>query len=128
MSLLDTPLLERLTRYLDVNAFRQTLIASNLANLDTPGYRTRDVNFQAEMARALEPEDAGGGVSGTLLSATPVAHTVRSLLLRPDGNNVSLDREGLLLAETQLRYRLGTELVRAEFRRLAAAIRGGSAA
>ena len=46
-SLIGTPVLARLERYLDLSVFRHGLISSNLANIDTPGYRTRDVIFAA---------------------------------------------------------------------------------
>ena len=66
-------MLRALGRFLDVNAFRETLVASNMANIDTPGYRTRDVNFQAELARAAGWESSGGD------AAPPVgAHSRRT--------------------------------------------------
>ena len=46
-SLLGSPVMAQLERYLDLSVFRHGLISSNLANIDTPGYRTRDVNFAA---------------------------------------------------------------------------------
>jgi flagellar basal-body rod protein FlgB len=110
--------MEQLSEYLDLAAFRQKLIASNIANVDTPGYRTRDINFQAEMRRA---EDHLGPDS-----PTPRVFDVQGLIERPDGNNVSLDREGLLLARTQLQFRLGVELLRQEFQRISAAVKEGS--
>ncbi len=114
MNFLDTPNLRVLSGYLDVAARRQGIIAENLANIDTPNYRTRDLDFRAAMRDALE-----GGVT---------AHSIREvpgLLARPDGNNVSLDREGLLLAQTQLQFRTGVQLLRAEFRKLQIAIQEG---
>jgi len=110
--------MEQLCEYLDLAAFRQRLIASNLANVDTPGYRTRDINFEAEMRRA---ED------GTA-SQTPAPRVVEvpGLIERPDGNNVNLDRETLLLARTQLQFRMGVELLRQEFQRISAAVKEGS--
>jgi flagellar basal-body rod protein FlgB len=44
-----------------------------------------------------------------------VARQVPGLLSRPDGNNVSVDREGLLLAELQLKYQAATQAIRSEF-------------
>lgn len=117
MSMVDTPLTEVLARSLDVNAFRHQLITSNMANIDTPGYRTRDINFQRELARADS--------NLTEVSFPPAAHQVLGLMERPDGNNVSLEREGLLLAETQLRFNVSVELLRSEFRRLSTAINEG---
>jgi flagellar basal-body rod protein FlgB len=114
---LATPALARLERYLDVSVLRHSLISSNLANIDTPGYRTRDLDFEGELRRA----------QGDLQYAlhTPMARPVLGLLERPDGNNVSLERESLLLARTQLGFNAGVQLLRAEFRRLSLAINEG---
>ena len=49
--MIDTPMIEALSRFLDVDVARHKLITSNLANIDTPGYRTRDLDFRAELAR-----------------------------------------------------------------------------
>jgi flagellar basal-body rod protein FlgB len=109
--------MEQLCCYLDLAAFRQKLIASNLANVDTPGYRTRDINFEGEMRRAedrLWPD-----------APTPRVFEVPGLIERPDGNNVNLERESLLLARTQLQFRLGVELLRQEFQRISSAVKEG---
>lgn len=118
MSLFNDPTITALTRFLDVNVFRSELVMSNMANLDTPGYRTQDVNFRQEMERA----------SGNLeyASFTPVARSVQGLMERPDGNNVSLERESLLLADTQLRFNAGVQLLRDKFKMLLSAIHEGS--
>jgi flagellar basal-body rod protein FlgB len=111
------PIIQFLERFLNVTSDRQSLVINNMANIDTPGYRTRDVNFRAELDRAvLSPEQASMG---------PVAHKVPGLLQRPDGNDVSLDREGLLLAETQIQFRIGIQFIRSEFHRLVQAINEG---
>jgi flagellar basal-body rod protein FlgB len=110
--------MEQLCEYLDLAAFRERLIASNLANVDTPGYRTRDINFEGEMRRAVA--QAGD------TAAKPRVFEVSGLIERPDGNNVNLDREGLLLAKTQLQFRLGVDLLRQEFQRISAAVKEGS--
>lgn len=117
MSMIDTPMMASLGRFLDVATFRHSLITSNLANIDTPGYRTRDINFRQELDRA------GGELQ--LASLSPVVQRPQGLIERPDGNNVSLERESLLLAETQLKFATGIQLLRAEFRRVASAITEG---
>ena len=118
MSMIDTPNLERLTQILDLATARQAQISNNVANVDTPGYHTRDINFAAELDRAQ---------SGLrLVSSGPHATQVRGLLERPDGNNVSVEREGLLMAQTQLQFNASVQLVKLEFHRLASAINGGS--
>jgi len=120
MAVLDSPHIEALGRFLDVSAFRAQLITSNLANIDTPGYHTQDINFRRELERAA------GGLEMQYAAFAPAAREVLGLAARPDGNNVSLEREGLLLAETQMRFQIGVQLLRAEFHRILSAIREGS--
>jgi flagellar basal-body rod protein FlgB len=117
-SLIDTPNVPFLERYLDLTTYRQTLLAANVANIDTPGYQTRDVAFQGELAYASLAEYRE--------PLRPFARAVQGLMVRPDGNNVSLDREGLLLAQTQLQYKTAIELIRAEFRTIHGAINDGA--
>ncbi|MGB7640237.1 MAG: hypothetical protein WBL82_03080, partial [Terriglobales bacterium] len=63
--------------------------------------------------------------SPTLPPLMPVAREVRGLVERPDGNNVSVERESLLLAENQLRFEVAVAFLKAEFHRLSTAINGG---
>ena len=118
MGMIDNGTVERLGRFLNLTAHRASLIAGNMANVDTPGYHTRDINFGAELRRASADLEA--------IPMAPVAHEVRGLNERFDGNNVSLERESLLLAETQLKFRTAVQLLRAEFRRLSTAINEGN--
>lgn len=108
-------LADKLERFLDLTATRQRLVTANLANVDTPGYRTKDVAFQSELQRAMYWSGA----------TTPAVRSVPGLIARPDGNDVSVDRETLLLAETQLQFRMGVEMLRSEFRRTLMAINEG---
>jgi len=125
MSMIDDPMVEALSRFLDVDVARYKLIGSNMANLDTPGFRTRDLDFRAELARASA--QAAGKEAGTLAYASyaPVVRQVRGLLERPDGNNVSVERESLLLAETQMKFNLGVQLLKDEFHTISQAINSG---
>jgi flagellar basal-body rod protein FlgB len=128
MSIIDTAATEALSQFLDVDVARYKLIAANLANIDTPGYRTRDLDFRAELRRARAEENESEGFDGAVLSYaayTPVPRRVRGLLERPDGNNVSLERETLLLADTQMKYNLGVQLLKDEFHTLSQAINSG---
>jgi flagellar basal-body rod protein FlgB len=124
--MIDDPMIEALSRFLDVNVARHKLIASNLANIDTPGYRTRDLDFRAELAR-IDASDELGGEWGSLnyASYAPVARPVRGLLERPDGNNVSVERESLFMAETQMKFNLGVQLLKDEFHGISQAINSG---
>jgi flagellar basal-body rod protein FlgB len=90
---------------------RQEVIASNIANSDTPGYRTLDVAvpsaFSSLLHQAAMPEAAPG------------------LVARNDGNNVSIDREARLLSENTLKFSLATQLLRGEIRNIRSAIEEG---
>jgi flagellar basal-body rod protein FlgB len=121
--MIETPMTEALSRFLDVNVARHKLIASNLANIDTPGYRTRDLDFRAELARARFEDDEGGIL--TYASNAPVVQQVHGLIERPDGNNVSVERESLLLAETQMKFGLGVQLLKDQFHQISQAINSG---
>lgn len=110
-----TPLAHDLGRYMDLLAARQRLVASNLANIDTPGYRTRDIDFQFEFL-SLAP------------GAQPRVIEPLDLTVKNDGNNVSLDRETRLLAENALRFNVASQLARAEVRRIRMAIEEGRSA
>lgn len=101
-----------LEKYLDLLSVRQKAIASNIANADTPGYKTRDVDFQAEFRKLL----AGGEASVTEVSG---------LKTKNDGNNVSIDREAQLLSENTLRFSAASNLLRSNIRVLRSAIREG---
>jgi flagellar basal-body rod protein FlgB len=116
------PLLSNtLEQYLQVASSREQVIAANMANIDTPGYHTKDMNFAREMQRAANADLSGE--DGVALE--PQIEEVRNLNERPDGNNVNLDREGLMLAQAQLQYQMGVQLVKSQFHQLLSAIKGG---
>ena len=105
-----------LVRYLDLNTRQIQLTASNMANIDTPGYRAVGMDFEAEMKQAMRSIDAG-----TALHNPKVAE-VDGLVVRPDGNDVSMDRESLNLAEAQLRFKVGVALLKNQFSGIMSAI------
>jgi flagellar basal-body rod protein FlgB len=119
MNDVSTPMMNLLEKALDVTEQRHKLVVANMANIDTPGYQTKDLDFRSELRRAVT---TGPTEEETFL---PVARSVPGLLERPDGNNVSLDREGLLLAETQMQFGLGIQLLQHEFHNLMSAINEG---
>ncbi len=132
--MIDTPMMEALSRFLDVDVARNKLITANVANIDTPGFQTRDLDFRAELrrARVLEPNmESEGGVLSYASEVSyapayvPVVRRVRGLLERPDGNNVNVERESLLLAEGQMKFNLGIQLLKDEFHTISQAINSG---
>lgn len=123
-SMIETSMTDALGRFLDVDVARYKLISTNLANIDTPGYRTRDLDFHAELRRAAG--DSGPDEAHFALAAFgPVAKEVRGLMERPDGNNVNVERESLLLAESQMKFNLGTQLLKDQFHIISLAINSG---
>ena len=100
--LTDTGL--RLERYMDRLSLRQNLTATNIANADTPGYKTRDVDFQSELASVIEAP---------------------GLITRNDGNNVSIDRESRMLSENAMRFAIASNLMQSQLRGLRMAIQEG---
>ena len=122
----SAPLLSTLESYLKLTTIREQAISANMANVDTPGYHTRDINFESELNKAMSGvlSRTEGGIEGAQLH--PVVQEIPGLMERPDGNNVSLDREGLLMSETQLQYQVGIQLIKRQFHQMLSAISGGS--
>lgn len=111
-----TALSEALGRYLDLASEQMKLTAGNMANVDTPGYKTQGFDFEQEFAQQLSDTENAD-------KFTPAASTdVDGLVTRPDGNNVSMDREGMQLAKSQLQFRMGVELLKHEYSNVMSAI------
>ena len=103
----------QLERYMDLLSARQRLVAPNIANADTPGYQTQDIDFQSEFLKASD--------------GAPQVIEPSDLKTKNDGNNVSLDRESRLLAENALRFQMASQLVKSRLRAIRAAIQEGKA-
>lgn len=95
-------------QYMNLVSARQKLVASNIANVDTPGYQTKDIDFQAEL------ESQMGG--------KPNVIEVSGLKTKNDGNNVDMDREARLLAENALRFSVASNLAHSEISTIHTAI------
>jgi flagellar basal-body rod protein FlgB len=113
---IETSMGEEIARYLDLATAETKLTAANMANVDTPGYRTVGMDFEAEMREAVS--DVGQGKTPRRIGVVDVD----GLVARPDGNNVSIDRESLNLAEAQLKFKTGVALLRQEYQRVMDAI------
>jgi flagellar basal-body rod protein FlgB len=113
---IETQLSDQIARYLDLAASQAKLTAANMANVDTPGYRTVGLDFETEMREAVSDVNQGRGPRKVRVTE------VDGLISRPDGNNVSIDRESLQLAEAQLKFRTGVALLRQEYQRVMDAI------
>jgi flagellar basal-body rod protein FlgB len=113
-----TAVSDALGQYLDLTSKQMQLTAGNMANVDTPGYKTQGFDFEQEFARQL---NTSGGAQA-LAGAQVTAQDVDGLVARPDGNNVSMDREGMQLAKAQLKFKLGIQLLKSEFSTVMSAI------
>ena len=141
------PVLEQVASFTES---RHGILAGNLANLDTPGYQTRDLSeqgFQARLRTALAARDtaaqaAASGASPGVLSqllppgtalaplSSPAAPTTSletvndnlADLLHHDGSNVGLEKQVSEIAKNQLRHNLALTIMTAQFRTLEAAI------
>jgi flagellar basal-body rod protein FlgB len=98
-------------------SLRQRVIADNIANIETPGYQARRVQFEDALKSAVgagaSPADVSPSISKSLEPT------------RENGNNVNLDRETLQNIDTNLRYQLGIRAVDDRFSLLKEAIKGG---
>jgi len=106
------PIAHRLEYYMDLLSARQKLVGSNIANVDTPGYRTQDIDFHFEFMSELE------GLQPNVIQP-------EGLKVKPDGNDVNLDRETRLLAENAIRFNAATSLLRAQIGMVRNAIQEG---
>lgn len=103
-----------LEQYMSLVSARQKLVTSNIANADTPGYTTKDIDFQSEFQNAM---------SG---SHEPAVVDVQGLTMKNDGNNVNLDREARMLSENALRFTVASNLLHSQIKIVHMAIDGGN--
>ncbi len=95
---------------------RQRVISSNLANIDTPGYKARSVEFEDILKRAVNKK---GEVSEHKLNTlAPRIRENTSSALREDGNNVDAGAENIELARLQIQYDFLSRAVSGELARM----------
>jgi len=117
---------------------RNAVIRNNIANVETPGFKTSDVEFETILAKSLETSQ-GSGFQGMKThpkhidigaSAPPPTFESRivkrgDLSMRMDGNNVDIESENVKLAQNSVYYNTLMEKLNSELRRLRAAISEG---
>jgi flagellar basal-body rod protein FlgB len=127
----DESVISALRRQMTIAAARELAAASNLANVNTPGYKTEDVPFDAALDRQLQtvgpaathPQHLGtGGQAGAAsLSTAPVDN----LPERRDGNNVQIDRELISMTRAASDFAAAQTVLAAKFRLVRYAINEG---
>jgi flagellar basal-body rod protein FlgB len=129
-------MIQTMDRSMTLATRRTEFIASNLANIDTPGYRTQDFDFEkalkSELAKLdgaqipLARTDPKHLPATSTTSLPPVSDPMSPAYERNDGNDVSLDRESMLLARTQVNYQLASNFAQTELRKITQFLRSGA--
>jgi flagellar basal-body rod protein FlgB len=115
------PHLSHLQRALSRTAERHSLLTANIANLNTPGYKRKDLDFSI----ALDEELGQAGGEPGLSAPDRISRIDSSASLRLDGNTVDLEREVMSLAETELRYQALSDMASQHIAGLKNVIREG---
>ena len=124
---------------LSLRSTRQQVLASNIANADTPNYKARDIDFSSALQSALaastppagvlastDPAHLGGAPASELLpDGTPLLYR-NAAQGSVDGNTVDMDVERNQFADNGVRYEAGITMINAQIRGMLAAIQGGN--
>ena len=102
----------QIEHYMDLLSARQKLVVSNMANIDTPGYKAKDIDFQFEFQSLTQGQ-------------SPDVVETPGLVVKSDGNNVSLDRETRLLSENAIRFSVASSLMKSQLKMVESAIKEG---
>ncbi|MHC1746194.1 MAG: flagellar basal body rod protein FlgB [Negativicutes bacterium] len=119
---------------LSASGLRNQVISNNIANVNTPGFKRSDVEFEGILAQALDNKNrlsltstnvqhlsGNGGTTGT----TPTIHTSSENTMRIDGNNVDIDAEMANIAKNTIYYNAIAHQLSRYFSNLKSAIREG---
>lgn len=115
---------------------RNTALANNIANADTPGYKRVDVSFEAALADAVQsdrsrmdhnsalPDLTGTSSANEVADFAPSIHSVDTTTMRVDGSNVDPDNEMAELSANQLAHQTVVSLLDKRFAQFRTAILG----
>lgn len=98
-----------LEKMLDVSAMKHKVIANNIANINTPGYKKMDVNFAGQLEKVLK--DTSVNKFDNLQPKIVISKGETSETARNDGNNVDMDKEVSSLVKNTLSYNIYTQLM-----------------
>ena len=132
----DNKIFTLLQKTLDFRTQRQDLLASNIANKDTPGFKAEDMVFEKSLEKALHAEEPGPLKTTDVKHFdgrnTPALELVKAQRIHSaspfpdfDGNTVDLDREMAKMAENQLMYNASIRMLSHKFKMLKTAITEG---
>ena len=112
---------------MDATAMRSEVILNNMATVNTPGYKRKDIRFETELKHAFaraSQDTVDARVKNLDLEAlTPKTYTdYEELSYRYDGNNVDINNENAILAEVQTKYNALMDLINSDFASMRAAM------
>ena len=129
MDLFSNPTLNAMEAYMTRLTRRLEVVNSNISNLETPGYRTKEVSFHATMQELLNDYDnfqtARRENDSRWVPAVPVFE-VQALSAGDNSNNVSIDKEMKKLGDTKFGYALITQFLQSKFRIIGLSINEGN--
>ncbi len=115
-------------KYLDLASFRHKLVGGNIANVSTPGYRSRDIDFNAEFARLTKETDNLAGFTTNKAHLPLGFHAERPpkpdevKVAQGEMNSVDIDKEISTLAQNELVFTIAARLLKQKFDGLRKAI------
>lgn len=113
----DSSVIDALRRQMSIAVAKQVASAGNVANIDTPGYKTKEVTFSDALKSKLAPPSNSTFANGRTSSRIDVSQDeAPGLPVRRDGNNVSLDREMLAMGRAAGDFAAAQTALAAKFR------------
>ena len=114
----DVSIIKYLEAAIQAEGIRQSVIANNIANINTPGYRRFDLKFEELLAAAL---DSSGSDDPTKIE--PKIFQPKNTPVNSNGNDVSLDTEVGDMVKNSLRHRTFIRLLRKKYEQIELAMR-----
>jgi flagellar basal-body rod protein FlgB len=131
LDILHDQMIDAMGAYMSRLTQRQEIVFSNIANINTPGFKAKDISFHATMQellsdptelRTTNPKHSNGWKP---IMSQPQVFDVEGLPSRDDQNNVDLDQEMMKMSNTSFGYALISQFVRGKFRTIASSINEG---
>lgn len=125
MQLFD-PTIAALDSALGAAGMRQQVLANNLSNVNTPGFKRSDIKFDGVLAAALDAAESASNNPAGINALQPSVTVDNASTMRADGNNVDIDSEMANLAENNVRYNALIQMTAKQMNMLEYVISGGS--
>ncbi|MCI1965308.1 MAG: flagellar basal body rod protein FlgB [Oscillospiraceae bacterium] len=124
MNWIDSVTTSLLDKNLDGLWARQQAVTDNIANFETPGYKTKTVSFENQLRAQIAQDGTTGEKIVGIEGVQPSVTEAKDEMFRADGNGVDLEQQNIELARTQLNYYYSISEIADAFARLKTAIKG----